>query len=158
MNKIIRTGKISTFGGPGDHGVSRSEGLALIEPSDLADPWFKSLFLETTDKGLGLARRLNPAMYYIAARWNYFRTPRSMLRRTVCAVRANGREAIARPVDWGPHAYTGRVMDLSPGLAKYLGLKTDDKAEFELMTPDKLPLAHIVKCPLCGRECECGDC
>lgn len=158
MNKIIRAGKISTFGGPGDHGISRTEGLALIEQSDLADPWFSELFLETADKGLGLARRLDPAMYYIAARWNYLRTPRSLLRKSLCAVRANGKEALARPVDWGPSARTGRVMDLSPGLAEFLGLKTDDEAEFELITTDRLPINHIAKCPLCGRGSECGDC
>ena len=32
----------------------------------------------------------------------------------------------AQPVDWGPHISTGRVADLSPGLAKALGLQTDD--------------------------------
>ena len=39
---------------------------------------------------------------------------------------ANGRAADARPVDWGPHISTGRVADLSPGLAAALGLQTDD--------------------------------
>ena len=32
----------------------------------------------------------------------------------------------AGPVDWGPHISTGRVADLSPGLAKALGLQTDE--------------------------------
>jgi len=41
---------------------------------------------------------------------------------------ANGRTAYAKPVDWGPHQNTGREIDMSPGLARYLGLRTGDVA------------------------------
>jgi len=133
------TGKISTFGGPKDMGVTRTEGLALIEPPDLKNPWFSELFLpETTAPGL--ARRLNPDKFYCAARWNYLFTSRSLLRKSLCRIETkpcacfpNGRGTFCRPVDWGPNLRTGRAMDLSPGLAKYLGLKTDDTATLTLV-------------------------
>jgi len=132
------TGKISTFGGPKDLGVSRSEGLALIEPPDLNGPWFGKLFLPETSAP-GLARRLNPDKFYCAARWNYLFTSRSLLRKSLCeVVTASGRRALCRPVDWGPNIRTGRVMDLSPGLAAYLRLKTDDTATLTLVDAETL--------------------
>jgi len=132
------TGKISTFGGPKDMGVTRTEGLALIEPDDLKIPWFAKLFLPQTTAP-GLARRLNPEMFYCAARWNYLFTSRSLLRKSLCeVVTAKGRRALCRPVDWGPNIRTGRVMDLSPGLANYLGLKTDDTATLTLVDAETL--------------------
>lgn len=134
------TGKVSTFGGPDDMGVTRIEGLALIEPSDLTDPWFSSLFRETEDKGLGLARRLDPSGFYIAARWNYLNTPRSFLRKCFAMVEKGERRILCRLVDWGPHSRTGRVMDLSPGAAAALKLKTDDSATFTLLGHDLRPV------------------
>jgi len=139
MNHIFTvTGKISTFGGPKDLGVSRTEGLALIEPPDLNVPWFGKLFLpEITVPGL--ARRLNPEMFYCAARWNYLFTSRTLLRKSLCHITTSkGRCALCRPVDWGPNIRTGRVMDLSPGLAKFLGLKTDDTATLTLVDAETL--------------------
>jgi len=44
-------------------------------------------------------------------------------------VRANGKEFLAWPADWGPNENTGRVADLSPGLMEALGLNTDDEVE-----------------------------
>ena len=122
-------GKMSTFGGPRDTGMSADEGLALFTPADLQDPKYSYLFLPTPPPGTtGLGRRLNPDKYYFACRWNYNDTPREFLRRALARVEnpANGRAADARPVDWGPNISTGRVADLSPGLATALGLQTDD--------------------------------
>src|ERR1700704_6348808 len=74
-------GKMSTFGGPDDHGVSPTEGLAIFEPPDLQDPKYASLFLPAPPPGTsGLARRLNPAKYYLACRWDYSQTPKKFLR------------------------------------------------------------------------------
>jgi hypothetical protein len=123
------TGKMSTFGGPDDHGVSPTEGLALFEPPDLQDPKYASLFLPAPPPGTsGLARRLNPEKYYLACRWDYSQTPRKFLRDAIAVVfnPENRRSAEARPVDWGPNVDTKRVTDLSPGLAAVLGLNTDD--------------------------------
>lgn len=142
MKKL--SGKMSTFGGPKDTGVSASEGLALFEPRDLRDPRVDELFLSEQPVGTtGLARRLNPEMYYIACRWDYSETPKNQLRLCTVKVSANGRSVQARPVDWGPNEETNRVADLSPGAAEFLRLKTDDVVEvegiFPLEPPQPLP-------------------
>jgi hypothetical protein len=56
--------KMSIFGGPEDKGVGEQESLALIEPADLHQWWFRYLFTDNT--GVGLARRLNPDAFYCA--------------------------------------------------------------------------------------------
>ena len=121
-------GKVSWFGGPDDKGVSPSEGLAFIYSYD-ARP---DLFLPKQPPGTtGLARRLNPDVFYIACRWDYAKTPKAMLaeKSKQALVTANGRSFMAWPSDWGPHKDTGRVADISPGLMKALGIKTDDVVE-----------------------------
>jgi hypothetical protein len=122
-------GKMSTFGGPLDFGMQPDEGLALFSKPDLEDPKYADLFLPAPPPGTsGLGRRLNPDKFYFACRWNYSDTPKEFLRRSLACVEnpKNGRKVDARPVDWGPHESTGRVADLSPGLAAALGLNTDD--------------------------------
>ena len=136
-------GKMSTFGGPTDTGMSADEGLALFTPADLQDPKYSYLFLPTPPPGTtGLGRRLNPDKYYFACRWNYKDTPREFLRRALARVEnpANGRAADARPVDWGPHISTGRVADLSPGLAAALGLQTDDVVRITISALRAIPV------------------
>jgi hypothetical protein len=123
------TGKMSTFGGPDDHGMGPNEGLALFEPIDLNDPRYSYLFLSAPPPGTsGLGRRLDPAQFYLACRWDYTQTPRQILRNSLATVfnPQNGRSVSARPVDWGPSPDTNRVADLSPGVAGALGLNTDD--------------------------------
>jgi hypothetical protein len=124
-------GPMSTFGGPHDFGMSPSEGLALFEPNDLDDPRHRDLFLAAQPPGTtGLGRRLNPDKFYLACRWDYKVTSRSFLRNTtaeVISVKDNTLSVAARPCDWGPHADTGRIADLSPGLAAALRLNTDDE-------------------------------
>src|SRR6266436_3155548 len=122
-------GKMSTFGGPHDLGMTANEDLALFTKADLQDPKYAYLFLPASPpRTTGLGRRLNPDQYYFACRWNYAETSRDFLRNSLARVEnpQNGRSADARPVDWGPNAATGRVADLSPGLAGALGLNTDD--------------------------------
>ena len=61
-------GTCSTFGGPADTGVSPSEGLAFFYEFEDA-PW---LFLEQPAPGTtGLARRMDPGVFYVACRWPY---------------------------------------------------------------------------------------
>jgi hypothetical protein len=122
-------GKMSTFGGPLDTGMTPSEGLALFTKSDLSDPKFSYLFLPAPPPGTtGLGRRLNPDSFYIACRWDYHQTSKDFLRNTLALIQnpQNNKTAQARPVDWGPNASTGRSADFSPGLAATLGLDTDD--------------------------------
>jgi hypothetical protein len=131
-----QTGKMSTFGGPGDTGVAVDEGLALIEPDDLKNWWFRYLFLRTQPPGTtGLARRLDPDAFYLAMRWDYTLTPRSYLRSILCKVEANGKTILCRPVDWGPNESTNRIADLSPGAASYLDLITDDMVTITVPEP-----------------------
>jgi hypothetical protein len=124
-------GRCSWFGGPDDDGVSSSEGLAfLYEVSDAPH-----LFLsEQPPNTSGLARRLDPDTLYIACRWPYEEgVPKEMLRDQTrkALVRANGREILCYPADWGPHEQEtgGRVADLSPKAMEILGLMTDDTCE-----------------------------
>jgi N-acetylmuramoyl-L-alanine amidase len=122
------SGKCSWFGGPDDMGVSEDEGLAFIYNYDQAP----HLFLDQQPPGTtGLARRLDPAMYYVACRWDYAVTPKTMLddadKMALVKAPKTGRRVLAWPADWGPHDDTDRVADLSPGLLDALGIKTDDE-------------------------------
>jgi N-acetylmuramoyl-L-alanine amidase len=136
-------GKMSTFGGSGDTGMSADEGLALFTQADLNDPKYSSLFLPTQPPGTtGLGRRLDRNKYYFACRWNYNDTPREFLKRALARVEnpSNGRAVDARPVDWGPNIATGRVADLSPGLAAALGLETDDVVRITISALKAIPV------------------
>jgi len=130
--KIYFKGKMSTFGGPTDLGVTRTEGLALITEQNKHH--FVEYLLQHQPPGTtGLARDLNPQKFYIACRWNYNATHKEALAAILVKVTnpANGRSAYAKPVDWGPNIGTGRVADLSPGLAKHLDLRTNDVVEVQ---------------------------
>ena len=122
------SGTCSTFGGPDDTGVSPSEGLAMwYEPDEC--PW---LMLGKQPSGTtGMARRLDPAVFYVACRFDYSVTPKEMLRGPQMAMVTNadtGVMRLAHIADWGPHEeQTGRAADLSPGLADSLGVGTDDE-------------------------------
>src|SRR5436309_13464477 len=136
-------GKMSTFGGPHDLGMTVNEDLALFTKADLQNPKYAYLFLPAPPPGTsGLGRRLNPDQYYFACRWDYAETPREFLRRALARVEnpANGRAVDARPVDWGPHPSTGRVADLSPGLAAALGLDTDDIVRITISARRAIPV------------------
>jgi hypothetical protein len=131
-------GKCSWFGGPDDEGVDPDEGLAFIYTYEEAT----YLFLPQQPEGTtGLARRLDPDMFYVACRWDYGVTPKSMLadhRRQQALVRAHGGWFVALPADWGPHADTGRAADISPGLMRALDIDTDD--DIEIVYPVSVPM------------------
>jgi hypothetical protein len=128
-------GKCSYFGGPHDTGVSASEGLAFHSKITKAN---EHLFLPLVPSGTtGLARRLNAqGVHYIACRWDYAVTPKTMLAGPLMALVTNVKTGIAQtafPADWGPAGPesdhdTGRVADLSPALMRDLApLETDDE-------------------------------
>lgn len=129
-------GKMSWFGGPHDLGVRPWEGLALFEHSDI--PHYPHLFLDHQPPlTTGVARRLNPDAYYCACRWDYHRTPEEFLRThkvQITNVRT-GESVEAQPADWGPNEHTGRIVDLSPGILKVLGLTTDDIVRVTIPLP-----------------------
>jgi len=121
-------GKVSHFGGPNDMGVSPNEGLAFVYSVDMAP----HLFLPSQPPGTtGLARRLDPDVFYLATRWDYAQFPKTTLLEHMALVRApkTGLEYLAYPADWGPNEATGRVADISPGLMDALGIQTDDEVE-----------------------------
>jgi hypothetical protein len=135
-SSIVIDGKMSTFGGPDDHGVKPEEGLALFDDADVAAN--ADLFLPDQPAGTsGLAKRLKPNTNYLACRWDYAVTPKNFLKGIKVKVsKAEGAPSIeARPVDWGPNIDTGRVADLSPGLATALGLNTNNTCHVEIPLP-----------------------
>ena len=98
-------------------------------------------FLDTQPPGTtGLGRRLNPDAFYIACRWDYKLTPKTALISSLAKAtniteghQDYGKSVMAKPLDWGPAVSTGRVVDLSPGVARFLGLQTDDEVEIRFL-------------------------
>ena len=129
------TGKVSWFGGPMDKGVSSSEGLAFIYDYDDAPGLFLKMQPPHTT---GLARRLNPAVYFVACRWDYDMTPKDMLadQSIMALVKSGERQFLAHPADWGPHQDTNRVADISQGLMAALGIETDDEVTVIYPAPE----------------------
>jgi N-acetylmuramoyl-L-alanine amidase len=133
-NQVEFSGTCSHFGGPADSGVAWDEDLAWWWDWDqVAAAGATDLFLsEQPPNTSGLARRLDPEEPYLACRWDYSITPKSMLadQRLLASVYApkTGKRFLARPADWGPsEEKTGRAADLSPGLMELLGITTDDE-------------------------------
>lgn len=123
-------GTCSWFGGPNDLGVDSDEGLAFIYEVDEAP----HLFLDYQPEGTtGLARRLDPAVHYVACRWDYNVTSKEMLAdpalKALVRSPKTGKRILVWPADWGPHEDTGRVADLSPAALDELGIETDDEVE-----------------------------
>lgn len=136
MKTVLSSGKCSIFGDMADLGVAANEGLSLIEPVDLAHWWYNRLFIAEQPPGTtGLARRLNPSAFYCAMRWDFAVTPREAIRNSMCLVQANGVKIWCSPADWGPNERTGRIIDLSPGAAEALMVKTDEVVAVTLIMP-----------------------
>jgi len=132
------SGKVSWFGGPDDTGVDADEGLAFIYEYDMAP----QILLDEQPPGTtGLARRLDPNSPYVAIRWDYDVTPKTMLQNPQLLAKvtnADGDSVYAWPGDWGPHDSTGRVADVSSGIMDRLQLSTDDTVTVEYpFEPDK---------------------
>ena len=147
-------GKCSHFGGPDDMGVDPDEGLAFIYETTDA-PW---LFLPEQPPGTtGLARRLDPDVHYVACRWDYDETPKTMLPHMPVVVTApsTGRTFVAHAADWGPHQNTGRVADLSPSLLAALELQTDDIVEVYYEPEEVRPVTYHEVCISSGHSMKC---
>jgi hypothetical protein len=133
---FTQSGKMSTFGGPQDTGMSKTEGLALYgSEAAFAKAGIGDWLLSAKEAGApGLGRRLDPTKFYLAARWDYKITAKTFLRTARIRVTnlKTGTNHIARAVDWGPNVRTKRAADLSPGLAKALGLETNDECVVEV--------------------------
>lgn len=149
-NHIVLQGRMSTFGGPDDDGMTKTEDLALVEKQSQADDYPADFFLSASAaRATGWGRRLNPEKFYIACRWDYSLTPKAFLRTAQVTVQdpTNGRSALARVVDWGPHERTDRIADISPGLARFLEIDTDDIVNVIVPTPAGLTASAITVSP-----------
>lgn len=138
---LYAQGKCSWFGGPEDHGVGPHENLALFDRGDLDNPRYKHLFLDYQPHGTtGVARRLNPDVYYCACRWEYSILSKKWLRTHMVKITSLKNEKLSflvQPVDWGPNQHTGRCADLSHGLLKALDLETDGHVKVEYFLDQK---------------------
>ena len=160
-------GKCSFFGGPEDMGVSESEGLAWIYTVEDHPDLFLSYQPEGTS---GLARRLNPAVPYVACRWypegdadlKAQWRPVLLTEMALITNPANGKFVKAYPSDWGPHEENtgGRVADLSEKVMEKLGLKTDDVCEviFPYTSRSEVELPRYKSiCISSGHSTKCHD-
>lgn len=122
-------GKISHFGGPSDRGVTASE-TGTITGEHLRS-------LNNPMRPSAAQLRSRPAdFYYVAMRWDYRPHGRTFWRRAkLLVVAPSGRAVIVRPVDWGPHTRTRRILDLSPQAVRDLGLRTDQQAYVSFADP-----------------------
>lgn len=129
------TGKCSTFGGVKDAGMVNDEGLALYEHSE-AD-LRPDLFLTRSHNLQMVQFRLMIDRPYIALCFDKVLAKNN--RKLVQSMRfkvtnpGNGKSEVAELVDYGPGWQTGRIADLSPGLAARIGLDTDNLVEVELI-------------------------
>ncbi len=123
-------GRVSWFGGPADRGISRSARGAITGErvrllNDPLDPPSSVLASRPED------------YYWVAMRFSYspngvrfWRDARLLLRNP-----NTGAAVVVRPVDWGPHTRTRRIVDLSPQTMKDLSLETDDEVLVAFAAP-----------------------
>lgn len=128
--KALVDGTVSWFGGPADRGDS-SVGLGAItgervsELNDPVNPTEAILAARPEDYyfcAMRFAYRPNGVAFWAAARLLVV-NPRT------------GAAVVVRPVDWGPHTFTRRLIDLSPQSLADLGLTTDEHAFVSFATP-----------------------
>lgn len=130
------SGRISHFGGPVDFGVGPTETVALTgeRARDLNNP------MDPSPSQLSS----NPEnYYYVAMRWDYapgadfWRSSRILIKNP-----STGRMVVVRPVDWGPHTRTARIVDVSPQTERDLGARTDDTV-YVSFAPSDMPLGPV---------------
>jgi hypothetical protein len=134
-------GKVSHFGGPNDGGVSSTETGAI------SGERLRSLNSPLNPSAATLAAR--PADYYYGAmRFNYSPNGRASWEgvRLLVVNPADGRAVVVRPVDWGPHTRTARIIDLSPQAVRDLGVDTDDEVYVSFAIANA-PLGVVVMVP-----------
>ncbi|MBX3269624.1 MAG: N-acetylmuramoyl-L-alanine amidase [Sandaracinaceae bacterium] len=123
-------GRVSHFGGPSDTGVTATEtgaitGERLRELNDPERPSSATLRARPED------------YYYVAMRWAYSPNGRTFWRDARLLVQnpATGARVVVRPVDWGPHTRTRRIIDLSPQAVRDLGVVTDAEVDVAFAAP-----------------------
>jgi hypothetical protein len=126
-------GKISTFGGVNDSGMTRKEGLSLYEHSE-ADKRPDLFVPRGTDLEEGTSQRLRPNGLYFAYRFDL--SPqggfnRLKLQHTIWMFRnpKNSLSVALSLVDWGPHENTDKTFDISPYASELLRVKTGEELD-----------------------------
>lgn len=131
-------GTVSWFGGRNDTGVTATETGSITGELLRA--------LEGGASGASAADRArNPEdYYYCAMRWDYAPQGRTWWKnaRVLIVSPSTGKAVVVRPVDWGPHTRTRRIIDLSPQALRDLGIRTDDVALVSFAAPDA-PLGPV---------------
>src|ERR1700750_2840294 len=112
-------GACSWFGGPEAEGFDEDEGLAFFQSVSDSPHLFRH---EQPPNTSGVARHLD-AVFYVACRWDYQRTPKEMLRGQTrnALIRENGKEFLAFPAGWDRTKTRIALPDLSPSLLAALG-------------------------------------
>lgn len=133
MIKII--GKLSTFGGPLDQGMTDGEGCAAYEHSE-ADRRPDLFVPRSSDFTQGTGRRLRTDSFYIAVRYPKDERSRDFWQKAQWRVinPRTGQWVACSLVDWGPAESTGRVVDASPAVARALRVETNDEVEVQCLT------------------------
>lgn len=148
QTQIEIKGLWSTFGGPWDTreagnpwSDTSTEGLALWSSAERQDLISAGLLISDAPTTVGLARQLDPSAPYVAARWPGWDTDqRPRLRRWYRArggvlYAPDGTGEAVWAVDYGPAAWTGRAVDMSPGLARRLRLRSSDLVRLVIPAP-----------------------
>jgi len=113
-------GRISTFGGPDDTMAGGKFALTGEDPVNPKNPWF------------------------IAMRW-----PRpdgkypDWLKDSRIILEYQGRKVCVRPADYGPAAWTGRVVDVGPDVLKALGADTDSHVKISWATDQNMAYGPV---------------
>jgi murein DD-endopeptidase MepM/ murein hydrolase activator NlpD len=118
------TGRISHFGGPGG-GAYGNMGLTGESGVNPRDPWYCAMRWPYTIDGA------------VAGAKDWW-----VNRRILVVNPKNGKAVILRAADWGPAAYTGRVIDVSPQAEKALGASTNDTVNIAF-APDGANLGPV---------------
>jgi hypothetical protein len=117
-------GRISSFGGADDTGVSTIEESALTRER---------------------LRSLSEDDYYCAMRWCYEPQGSNFWanRRLLIINPINRQAVVVRAIDWGPNTSTGRIIDLSPKCLTALALNTDDDVICAFAKPDTIVVGKL---------------
>lgn len=123
-------GRVSWFGGPRDTGIGPTDTGAITgeRVRDLNVP---------EDPGAPTLASRPEDYYWVAMRFSYSPNGRSFWRDARLLLRnpSTGRSIVVRPVDWGPHTRTRRIIDLSPQAISDLGLVTDEQVLIAFASP-----------------------
>lgn len=131
-------GTISNFGGPDDTGVSTTETGAITGER------LRSLNTPM-DASRAVIESRPEDFYYAAMRWSYSPGNRTFWRDARILIRnpVTGAQVVVRPVDWGPHIRTGRIIDVAPQTEDDLGVSTDANVDVAFAAPGT-PLGPVL--------------